>query len=217
MKLKEFLKKFIVFASISALIMSAGFYAFAVDGEGENPDVIVETDAPVEEETDYVPETEAPTDAPVDDETDYVPETEAPTDAPVDDETDYVPETEAPTDEVIGNETEETYEEEEETYASVTEKLPRVEEEVQIPTAISSSNGEDGDLTYGYVSWACVIIGVLVVLVVLISNKSHYYGGEGKHRYGEGNRITGQQKRLLDEDYYKNRKYNSYYTKDIRK
>ena len=73
------------------------------------------------------------------------------------------------------------------------------------------------DLTYGYASWACVIVGLLTIAIVIISNKSNYTGGAGKHRYGEGNKITGNKQRLLGDDYYTNHKYNSFLDKDVRR
>ncbi len=102
------------------------------------------------------------------------------------------------------------------TYA--TESLPEVTfvETVTAVVVEESEREESGDLTYGIVSWACVIVGVLVVVVILISNKTHRIGRNGKQRYDEGDKITGQ-KRLLNDDYYNNRKYNSYYNKDTRK
>ena len=215
MKIKEFAKKLIAVTFAAALILSAGFSSFAVDEEIiDDPVIIGDTEVEIPEETDY----EEPASEAVTDEDVTEPLTQEETYEATDEYTDPVTEeeTQPATDEEIG--ATEYQDDVDETVAS---KKPvsqdsRVEVEKKIPTAITTTQ-DDGDLTYGYVSWACVIVGVIVVLIVLVSNKTRYYGGEGKLRYSEGNRITGQQKRLLDDDYYKTRKYNSYYNKDTRK
>lgn len=206
----KFKYKLIVFLSIFAVLFSMSFYAFAEPEDGDDVDTPTYTEVDPETEAPTEPETEAPTEEPTD------PETEAPTEAPTD------PETEAPTDPETDPETEEKTQAETQkptkAIAAIQdyEDLPSapVDEE---PTAVSSDLGDDGDMTYGLASWACVIIGVLTIIIVVISNKTHYIGGVGKPRYSEGNRITGQQKRLLDDDYYNTRKYSSYIDKEPRR
>ncbi|MCH5298428.1 MAG: hypothetical protein J1E96_01570 [Ruminococcus sp.] len=199
-----------LFAVILVLVASS-FCVFAVPDESDAV-AVPETLAPTE------PVTEAPTPAPTEPPTEPPtnPPTEPPTEAPT-----YAPAqpvTEAPTQAAAPAQTEPPTVATQATKATVIEtdayQLPVAPVEPD-PTAPVISRGEDGDLTYGYVSWACVLVGVLAVTVVIISNKSHYYGGSGKQRYDEGDKITGQ-KRLLNDDYYNNRKYNSYYTKDTR-
>lgn len=111
---------------------------------------------------------------------------------------------------------EETEEVPEETYAVLDndmEDLPEADTAPH-PTAPRTKKADQAaDMTYGFFSWACVIVGVLTVIIVILSNKSGYYGGSGKQRYDEGNKITGQ-KRLLSDDYYTTRKYNNYQDRD---
>ena len=208
MKLKNIAKNTALFVMVFAVILLSVFCASAEPEETLAPEVAVteevtvaETEAPATE-AETVPETEPPVE---ETEPEPEPETEPETEA----------ETEAKPEEPEEDETEAT----KVTYAStqaVTHNLPDATVET-IPTAVAVDKDKTaGDLTYGYVSWACVIIGVLVVAIVLISNKTQYKRGNGKRRYDEGNRITGQ-KRLLDDDYYNHRKTESYYSKDTRK
>jgi hypothetical protein len=194
-----------VFITISVL-SAVSFYAepddIIDDQVTEEPYYADETDAPVVTEEPYI-ETEPETEEP------YIetePETEPETEEPY---YETEPETEAPyvveTDPQA--ETPETIDPEYDLPPAPTDPDP---------TAIHVSQGDNGDLTYGYVSWGCVVVGVLAVIIMLVSNKTHYYGGGGKHRYDEGDKITGQ-KRLLNDEFYNNRKYNSYYDKDTRK
>lgn len=208
MKLKKTIKNLIIALVVTFLIIVTAFCTYAVgeegEAEGENtPQVTVApvTEAPVtsppatEPPVTYAPETEP--------QVTYAPVTEAPTYAP---ET-YAPATEAPA----------TYA----TYGTIRkpeEDLPAVEKQTS-PTAVRVDDKkieEKDDLTYGYVSWACVILGIIAVIVVLISNKTHYSNGSGKYRYDSGNMMTGNN-HLLNEDYYKNRKTNSYRRKDSRR
>ncbi len=202
MKFKQSALKFIILALVSLLLAFSTFQAFA---DEESPDIYEEpayeepTDAPAYEEPTDATAYEEPTDdsiyeEPTDEPTYEEPETAAPTYEETEPETDYV-ETEPET----------------ETVAAVGDEddwLPTAPSGPE-PTAPTVTQGEDGDLTYGFVSWACVIIGVLAVIIVIISNKTSYYTGGGKNRYDEGNKITGQ-KHLLNDNYYNNRKYNPY-------
>jgi hypothetical protein len=201
MKLKKTFKR-ITAILIAVLVMcGTAFYAYAVGEDEENPQV--DTVAQATEAPAYVPETEAVTEAPATEAPTYAQTTEAPT---------YVQETEAP--QVQATATYATYA----TTQAVETQLPTAEKQTA-PTAIRADEKEveeKDDLTYGYVSWACVIIGILAVIIVLISNKTHYSGGSGKQRYDSGNMMT-ERGHLLSDDYYKTRKSNSYRSKDTRR
>lgn len=202
MKLKRINKYSAVSAAVVIVAAAAVFCAFGVGEDDElAPEVTV---APVTQAAQtYAPATQAPTVAIPTEAATYAPATEAPTQAAQT----YAPATEAPATHA--------------TYATVRmeeTQLPSVERQTA-PTAVrvdEKETEEKDDLTYGFVSWGCVIVGVLAVAVVLISNKTHYSSGSGKYRYDSGNMITGN-KRLLDDDYYKNSKSNSYRRKDIRR
>lgn len=197
MKFKNILKKTTLLIIVILLNICAIFSVFSVD-ETIGEDIVTE---PVTVATEVVTEqvTQAPTEQ----------VTDAPTEEPTEEPTEKP--TEKATENVATEETTLT------TYGT-TESLPQATtmETVTAVTVPKSEAEESGDLTYGLVSWACVIVGVLVITVILISNKTKGRGARGKHRYDEGDKITGQ-KRLLNDDYYNNRKYNSYYNKDTRK
>lgn len=201
MKFKVLLKNLTSFVIAMIIAVIGIFCVFSVGEDDSTPEPVatdaqtvetfpVVTEAPTVPQTDYVvtePVTEPPT---------VAPETQAPATVP--------PATNAPV-----------------TYAVTqgkVDELPTVDKFIK-PTAVRLDENkirEKDDLTYGFASWACVIIGVLTVIVVLISNKTHYSSGSGKQRYEEGNRITGK-RRLLDDDYYNTRKHKSYYEKDNRR
>lgn len=198
MKMKKTGSKLLVFSLVVLIIIFSAFSVSAVGEEDEiGGDEYVETQAP---ET-QAPETEAPT---------YetqAPETEAPTYETQAPET-QAPETEAPV--------QEETQAQQETFAVLDNDLDDLPEAdtAPHPTAPRTKKAKQaGDMTYGIISWACVIVGVLTVIIVILSNKTGYYGGSGKQRYDEGNKITGQ-KRLLSDDYYTTRKYNSYQDRD---
>lgn len=208
MKLKNTIKNLAVVLVVIFVIIVTAFCTYAVgeDGEGEGGDTPVVTAAPATEAPKtYAQATESPvtyapkTESPVT----YAPVTEAPANVP---ET-YAPQTEAPA----------TYA----TYGTIRTpetELPAAGRQTT-PTAVRVDEEkvkEKEDLTYGYVSWACVIFGIIAVIVVLISNKTHYSNGSGKYRYDSGNMMTGDT-HLLNEDYYKSRKTNSYRRKDTRR
>lgn len=224
MKMKKSGCKLLVFSLIVFILAGSVFSAFAVPEDESTPESsyseetesqesqqteeTYETEATTEESQqteETVPETEAPTTAETEE---TVPETEAPTTAETEE---TAPETEAPTQETYA-ETEAT---EKETYAVLDNNLEDLPEAdtAPNPTAVFTKKNKNSDLTYGIFSWACVIVGVLTVIIVVLSNKSGYYGGSGKQRYDEGNKIIGQ-KRLLNDDYYTNRKYNDYQNRD---
>ncbi len=206
MKFKNKCSRLLSLLAVILVLTGSSFCAFAVPDESAT--AAPGTAAPTE------PATEAPTTAVTEPATDLPTEpiTEPVTDAQTQ------PATEAPTEAPTQVQTEPHTVATQATKATVIEtdahQLPAAPTEPD-PTAPVISQGEDGDLTYGYVSWACVVVGVMAVIIVIISNKSHYYGGSGKQRYDEGNKITGQ-KRLLNDDYYNDRKYKSYYSKDTR-
>ena len=95
------------------------------------------------------------------------------------------PETEETTEEVTEETTEETTEsttESTEATEETTEQTDSAEEETQeteqrktLPTMAKEEKEtvkpDKNDLTYGYVSWTCVVAGVLVLAIVLISTK----------------------------------------------
>ncbi len=57
----------------------------------------------------------------------------------------------------------------------------------------------------GIISWACIILGVLVVLIVVLSNRRPPKGGPGRKRYRP--KVRSNKKRLLNDKYYRNIKY----------
>lgn len=198
MKLKNIAKYTAIFLMVIVVLFASAFCAFAEPEDYTEPIVAVTEEAPVvvtEAEPIVPEETEAPVTTP-------------PTEAPA------VEANKATSTQAV----QQTQPATQTTYATtqaVTHSLPKATVETA-PTAISVTDNKDGDLTYGYASWACVIVGTLVVVIVLISNKRQYRRGDGKHRYDEGNKITGQ-KRLLNDDYYNHRKTESYYSKDTRR
>ena len=202
MKLKNIAKYTAIFLVVLAAVSASVFCALGVPEQDTAPIVAVTEEVPqvVTEAEPIVPEE---TQAPVTSPPTQAPETTKATKATKPENNQAVVETQPAT---------------KATYATtqpVTHSLPKATVETA-PTAISVDKEKDGDLTYGYASWACVIVGVLVVVIVLISNKTQYHRGDGKHRYDEGNKITGQ-KRLLNDDYYNHRKTESYYSKDKRR
>lgn len=201
MKLKNILGRIAVFAIVLLVMLTSFGAVFAVGEDDGNEEVVTDeivTDAPPAEteapvETD--PATQAPqTQAPVD--TEEPVDTDAPTEATQQTQTERATNSQRPTE-----------------FQDIF--LPEAVTD-EDPTAVIVKPKENKDLTYGYASWACVIIGVLTIVIVIISNKSNYTGGAGKHRYGEGNKITGAKQRLLNDDYYTKRKYKSY-NDDVRR
>lgn len=204
MKLKNIAKKLFILSIISIVLT---FSIFCVSGVGEETTETVIS--PVTEVETTVPQTSATM------------ATTAPTTVATEPVTEKHTETEQAT---VQEETEketqaETQATSKQTYATteaVTYSLPPAPVDTSPTAIVVPEEQEVGDLTYGIVSWVCVIAGVLVVVIVLISNKTQYHSGSGKHRYKEGNKITGQ-KRLLNDEYYNNRKSESYFSKDTRK
>lgn len=159
MKCKVLCKNLIVFAVILIAVFFSALCANAVDGD-EAQDIVSETE--IQEpavETEPVIETQAPTEAPA----------EPPAETPTEPVTEWIPETEAPVEtspvtEEVNNytEAEQTYNKEQE--ATVAPKtLPTI-----APTTEHKPKAE-GDLTYGYVSWACVVAGILVLAIIMLS------------------------------------------------
>lgn len=212
MKYKNILGRIAVLSIISLVILTSYFAVFAV-GEDDNGEEVVNDNNVV---------TEAPpvkTEAPI--ETDPQPETDPKTEPQPQTEPETDPETEA----TVETEQSNTATEQATNTNSARTQRPTEFEDIFLPEAVTEEDPtavivkpqKEKDLTYGYASWTCVIIGVLTIVVVIISNKSNYTGGAGKHRYGEGNKITGAKQRLLNDDYYTNRKYNSYNDRDTRR
>lgn len=56
----------------------------------------------------------------------------------------------------------------------------------------------------GIVSWACIALGVLVVLIVVFSNRRPPRGGSGRKRYRRP--VKTHKKRLLNDKYYRSMK-----------
>lgn len=54
----------------------------------------------------------------------------------------------------------------------------------------------------GVISWACIALGVIVVLIVVFSNRRPPNGGPGRKRYRRPSR--SRKKRLLNDKYYRN-------------
>lgn len=57
----------------------------------------------------------------------------------------------------------------------------------------------------GILSWACIALGVAVVLIVVLSNRHPPRGGPGRKRYRRP--AKSRKKRLLNDKYYRNTKY----------
>lgn len=208
MKLKKIgrIVVIVTIAIVTLVCSSALVYADPIDGvePDYNTPQVEENTGDFEEE--YTEETwEEPWSEPevVEDETVWTETTAPPT-------TTAPPETEPESSEEYYYEEEteaETYAETEGT--SYTLPFANVIEEATAALVVDDTR-EPGDFTYGIASWICVIAGIIVIMVVLISNKTQYHTGGGKYRYDEGDRITGQ-KRLLNDDYYNRRNAQSYY------
>lgn len=172
MKYKSVLKNLTLFMLVICAVLVCVFNASAVD------DVSPDNDFPVETQAEENPEEVIP-----EPETEFVPqETETPeeeeTDAPA-----YEPEqNEQETDSYIENITE-TPQDEENQAQNQEENNEGGQEAVQnntvqtkpLPTIAPSTEKRvvnKDDLTYGYVSWACVAAGILVLMIVFISIKA---------------------------------------------
>ena len=206
MKLKNIAKNTLIFAMVLIVTLLSVICVHGIPDETavatENPGVIETTSPIVETE----PESTQPTTVATEQAT--VPSETQPETEPLTEPEQESAETEEPTEES----TRTTYAETQ----AVTHSLPSAPMDT-IPTAVVvAPEREGGDLTYGIVIWVCVIVGIFVVVVVLLSNKTRSHGSSGKQRYDEGNRITGQ-KRLLKDDYYDQRNNQSYFNKDTRR
>lgn len=87
------------------------------------------------------------------------------------------------------------------------EPLPEVEDtEIVIPPVIGDAKEENEPvLFWGFVAWICIGVGIAVILAVLLTTKTRAYRSGGRKRYSTGDKISGK-KRLLDDQYYNNRK-----------
>lgn len=150
MKLKVFTKNLIIDISAVIVLCCSVWCAFAVDDiTDNNPDIV--TEAPT-----AVVYTDPPTQAPVI----Y---TDPPTQAPVYTDPVYTP-TQAPYVEEKTTPQSNEYAQVQETTAKKT--LPTVAT-TQAPT----TNDVDKNLTYGYVSWIALIVGIIMLFVILVSTK----------------------------------------------
>lgn len=169
MKYKEVLKNLILFMLVDCIIIISVFCASAVDDVQTDVDSQVETQEQIQEETTFEPETEP------------VPEeTEAPTEehtesfeGPEQAETNPDENIEETTEEEQQIETEETQREtqENEQITIQSDTIPAKTLPTIAPTTEKKVVNKD-DLTYGYVSWACVTAGILVLIIVFISIKA---------------------------------------------
>lgn len=153
MKFKAFLKKLSIVIAIICVVVTSTFCVYAD-----------EETSPYVEETQEVEYTD-----PVQEETDEPTEPEA-------EET--TEETQETTEETTEESTEPTAETTEETTQQTEDNNNEVQETTQRKTLPTMAKEEtetqkvdDGDLTYGYVSWTCVVAGVLVLVIVLISTR----------------------------------------------
>lgn len=158
MKLKSILRILPVLLAMLLVLGAAGFTVFAVPGDDnpDNPEVVIDDPEP-DPQPEPDPDPEYPTDPieytdPVI-ETDPIIETEPQTEAPEETE----PETEEPVTEPIGYI--------DPTTPDVTEFIPPT-----LPKTVSEKTYSTNYLA-GVVSWGCVLLGVIVILVVLISTK----------------------------------------------
>lgn len=152
MKFKAFLKNLSIVLIIVCVVFASVFCVYAEDETEPAPQEtqVQEVTEPIQEETDPPQE----------------PETEETTE-----------ETEPATEETTEKKTEATTEETtEETTKQAEENQEETQDTTQRKTLPTISKAEpetkpqnDGDLTYGYVSWACVVAGVLLLAIVLLS------------------------------------------------
>jgi cobalamin biosynthesis Mg chelatase CobN len=58
---------------------------------------------------------------------------------------------------------------------------------------------------WGLLSWACIAIGMIIILIVVFSNRRPPRGGPGRKRYRRPSHT--HKKRLLNDKYYRNMKF----------
>ena len=153
MKFKALLKKLSIVFIIICVVATSVFCVYAVEETVAEPDV-----TQAEEYTEPVVEE---TDPPVE------PETEETTEEVTEETTEETTESTTESTEATQETTEQTDSAEEETQETEQRKtLPTMAKEEK-----ETVKPDKNDLTYGYVSWTCVVAGVLVLAIVLISTK----------------------------------------------
>lgn len=153
MKFKALLKKLSIVFIIICVVATSVFCVYAVEETVAEPDVTQaeEYTEPVVEETDPLVE----------------PETEETTEEVTEETTEETTESTTESTEATEETTEQTDSAEEETQETEQRKtLPTMAKEEK-----ETVKPDKNDLTYGYVSWTCVVAGVLVLAIVLISTK----------------------------------------------
>ena len=153
MKFKALLKKLSIVFIIICVVATSVFCVYAVEETVAEPDVTQaeEYTEPVVEETDPLVE----------------PETEETTEEVTEETTEETTESTTESTEATEKTTEQTDSAEEETQETEQRKtLPTMAKEEK-----ETVKPDKNDLTYGYVSWTCVVAGVLVLAIVLISTK----------------------------------------------
>nr|WP_319489437.1 hypothetical protein [uncultured Caproiciproducens sp.] len=80
-----------------------------------------------------------------------------------------------------------------------------VEENNPLSSVIVDSAANKQMKWIGILSWVCIVLGIIVVLIVVFSNRRPPRGGPGRKRYRRPSRT--HKKRLLNDKYYRNIKY----------
>ena len=158
------LKRLFAFGFIALILSFSTVGVFAVEDESSSASEsqYEESSAETEPETEQTEDTEPETEETEPETEETQPETE-----------ETQPETQAT------QETQATYETEsqetQDTFAVLDNDLSNLPEAetTPSPTAARKKSDKNADMTYGIVSWACVIVGLLTVLIVIISNKTH--------------------------------------------
>lgn len=88
--------------------------------------------------------------------------------------------------------------------------LPDVESvPLSVPNLIGSGTEvktENNNKMLGYIAWACIVIGIIIVLVVLFTGNRRGPRTVGRKRYRR-KPLKARKKHLLDDKYYRNNKY----------
>lgn len=82
--------------------------------------------------------------------------------------------------------------------------LPVVsEDDISLPYVLASSdNSGNNNMLFGIIAWACIILGVAIVIIVLLSNRKAHKGYVARKRYNNG--FKRKKKNLLPDKYYRN-------------
>jgi len=78
-----------------------------------------------------------------------------------------------------------------------------VEENNPLSSVISNTDPQTNWV--GLLSWACIALGMIVILIVVFSNRRPPRGGSGRKRYRRPSHT--HKKRLLNDKYYRNMKF----------